>query len=237
MRVRPQTSAFPEISYGPLRLTKEKTGQKKQFQQDPQATAQENTLESQIQITPMDNTKSERLHTKDNDPLQIEVPKSAYKTHSYLQAKIGHKANQTRATKPTTSPLPAVQDFKVFELRRQVFDRSGRLWDCTVFSITFAAYSSEYKRYSTTYCLLCSLVEHSCINPKSLTFGYLDEKPIDIGLMKFPALPLCFGTWSLPLHSPPPRPLLRPMLSLHESKRSMTPWKSRFCDTMVLPSP
>ncbi|RZR99638.1 hypothetical protein BHM03_00029214 [Ensete ventricosum] len=161
MRVRPQTSAFPEISYGPLRLTKEKTGQKKQFQQDPQATAQENTLESQIQITPMDNTKSERLHTKDNGPLQIEVPKSAYKTHSYLQAKIGHKANQTRATKPTTSPLPAVQDFKVF----------------------------EYKRYSTTYCLLCSLVEHSCINPKSLTFGYLDEKPIDTGLMKF--LGLC----------------------------------------------
>ncbi|RWW00087.1 hypothetical protein GW17_00036963, partial [Ensete ventricosum] len=41
----------------------------------------------------------------------------------------------------------------------------------------------------TTYCLLRSLVEHSCINPKSLAFGYLDEKPIDIGLMKF--LGLC----------------------------------------------
>ncbi|RRT54650.1 hypothetical protein B296_00017552 [Ensete ventricosum] len=39
------------------------------------------------------------------------------------------------------------------------------------------------------YCLFCSLVKHSCINPKSLAFGYLDEKPIDIGLMKF--LGLC----------------------------------------------
>ncbi|RWW29615.1 hypothetical protein GW17_00005858 [Ensete ventricosum] len=76
---------------------------------------------------------------------------------------------------------------------------------------------------STTYCLLRSLVEHSYINPKSLAFGYLDEKPIDIGLMKF--LGLCTP--------PPPRPLLRPMLSLHESKGSMTPRKSRLCGTML----
>ncbi|RWV79896.1 hypothetical protein GW17_00058904 [Ensete ventricosum] len=41
----------------------------------------------------------------------------------------------------------------------------------------------------TAYCLLRSLVEHSCINPKSIAFGYLDEKPIDTGLMKF--LGLC----------------------------------------------
>ncbi|RRT40385.1 hypothetical protein B296_00043127 [Ensete ventricosum] len=34
---------------------------------------------------------------------------SAYKTYLYLQAKIGHKANQTRAAKPTASPLLAVQ--------------------------------------------------------------------------------------------------------------------------------
>ncbi|RWW60012.1 hypothetical protein BHE74_00033023 [Ensete ventricosum] len=40
-----------------------------------------------------------------------------------------------------------------------------------------------------SYCLLRSLVEHSCINPKSFTFGYLDEKPVDTGLMKF--LGLC----------------------------------------------
>ncbi|RWW67070.1 hypothetical protein BHE74_00025511 [Ensete ventricosum] len=38
------------------------------------------------------------------------------------------------------------------------------------------------------YCILRSLVEQSYINPKSLTFGYLDEKPIDIGLMKFLSL-------------------------------------------------
>ncbi|RRT70207.1 hypothetical protein B296_00020310 [Ensete ventricosum] len=51
----------------------------------------------------------ERLHTKDNGLLQTEVPTSAYRTHSYLQAKIGYKANQTRAAKPTASPLLAVQ--------------------------------------------------------------------------------------------------------------------------------
>ncbi|RWV82195.1 hypothetical protein GW17_00056324 [Ensete ventricosum] len=45
------------------------------------------------------------------------------------------------------------------------------------------------EKASIAYCLLRSLVEHSCINPKSLAFGYLDEKPIDIGLMKF--LGLC----------------------------------------------
>ncbi|RWV91011.1 hypothetical protein GW17_00046736, partial [Ensete ventricosum] len=42
---------------------------------------------------------------------------------------------------------------------------------------------------ATTYYLLRSLVEHSCINLKSLAFSYLEEKPIDIGLMKF--LGLC----------------------------------------------
>ncbi|RWW22353.1 hypothetical protein GW17_00013459 [Ensete ventricosum] len=52
----------------------------------------------------------QRLHTKDNGSLQTEVPTNAYKTHSYLQAKIGHKANQTRAAKPTASPLLAVQE-------------------------------------------------------------------------------------------------------------------------------
>ncbi|RZS22490.1 hypothetical protein BHM03_00055279 [Ensete ventricosum] len=36
-------------------------------------------------------------------------PTSAYKTYLYLQVKIGHKANQTWATKPTASPLLAVQ--------------------------------------------------------------------------------------------------------------------------------
>ncbi|RWV87700.1 hypothetical protein GW17_00050279 [Ensete ventricosum] len=53
------------------------------------------------------------------------------------------------------------------------------------------------KRYSTAYCLLRSLVEHSCINPKSLTFDYLDEKPIDIGLMKFLGLCSSVLSWYL----------------------------------------
>ncbi|RWV85354.1 hypothetical protein GW17_00052864 [Ensete ventricosum] len=51
------------------------------------------------------------------------------------------------------------------------------------------------------------------------------------------ALSLCLGTWSLPLHFLPPRPLLRRTLSLYESKGSMTPWKSRLCGIMVLLSP
>ncbi|RRT32218.1 hypothetical protein B296_00055652 [Ensete ventricosum] len=41
------------------------------------------------------------------------------------------------------------------------------------------------KTYNTAYYLLRSMVEHSYISPKSLAFGYLDEKPIDTGLMKF----------------------------------------------------
>ncbi|RWW45988.1 hypothetical protein BHE74_00048122 [Ensete ventricosum] len=36
-------------------------------------------------------------------------PTSVYKTYLYLQANIGHKANQTRAAKPTASPLLDVQ--------------------------------------------------------------------------------------------------------------------------------
>ncbi|RWW27835.1 hypothetical protein GW17_00007714 [Ensete ventricosum] len=84
-----------------------------------------------------------------------------------------------------------------------------------------------------------ALLSHFCINPKSLTFGYLDEKPIDTGLMKF--LSLCLSTLSWYLEfafafSTSSAPL-RPMLSLHESKGSMTPRKSHLCGTMMLPSP
>ncbi|RZS11149.1 hypothetical protein BHM03_00042448, partial [Ensete ventricosum] len=58
-----------------FRLTKEKTGQKKQFPRDPQATAQANTSQSHMQITPMDITNSERLHTKDNGTGDPRFPK------------------------------------------------------------------------------------------------------------------------------------------------------------------
>ncbi|RZR87486.1 hypothetical protein BHM03_00014898 [Ensete ventricosum] len=50
---------------------------------------------------------------------------------------------------------------------------------------------------SIAYFLLRSLVEHSCINPKSLTFGYLDEKPIGTGLMKFLGLYPSALSWYL----------------------------------------
>ncbi|RZS08222.1 hypothetical protein BHM03_00039163, partial [Ensete ventricosum] len=82
--------------------------------------------------------------------------------------------------------------------------------------------------------------EHSCINPKSLTFGYLDEKPIDTDLMKFLALCPSALSWYLEFASTFSTflaPFLRPTLSLNESKGSMTPRKSHLCSTMALPSP
>ncbi|RWW09252.1 hypothetical protein GW17_00027267 [Ensete ventricosum] len=94
--------------------------------------------------------------------------------------------------------------------------------------------------YSITYCLFRSLVEHSCINPKSLAFGYLDKKSIDIGLMKFISLYPSVLSWYLEFafaFFTSSAPFLRPMLSLHKRKGSMTPRKSRLCGTMVLPSP
>ncbi|RWW05383.1 hypothetical protein GW17_00031344 [Ensete ventricosum] len=93
-----------------LRLTKEKTGQKKQFSLDPQATTQANTSYSHMQITSMDITNSKRLHIRIMVHYRPKSPISAYKTYLYLQAKIGHKTNQTRAAKPTASPLLAVQE-------------------------------------------------------------------------------------------------------------------------------
>ncbi|RRT50288.1 hypothetical protein B296_00020083 [Ensete ventricosum] len=52
------------------------------------------------------------------------------------------------------------------------------------------------------YCLLCSLVKYSYINPRSVTFGYLDEKLIDTSLLKFLGLYLefvfAFSTSSAP---------------------------------------
>ncbi|RZR80314.1 hypothetical protein BHM03_00006310 [Ensete ventricosum] len=80
---------------------------------------------------------------------------------------------------------------------------------------------------------------HSYINPKSLAFGYLNEKPIDIGLMKFLGLYPFALSWYLEFASAFSTSLVpfRPMLSLYESKGSMTPWKSRIYGTMTLPSP
>ncbi|RWW18720.1 hypothetical protein GW17_00017284 [Ensete ventricosum] len=49
----------------------------------------------------------------------------------------------------------------------------------------------------TTYYLFYSLVEYSYINPKSLTFSYLDEKFIDTGLMKFLGLYPSATSWYL----------------------------------------
>ncbi|RZS17536.1 hypothetical protein BHM03_00049686 [Ensete ventricosum] len=66
--------------------------------------------------SPLHILSSERLPTKDNGPLQTEVPTSAYETHLYLQAEIDHKANQTRAAKITASLLLVVQELGVIAL-------------------------------------------------------------------------------------------------------------------------
>ncbi|RWW41657.1 hypothetical protein BHE74_00052847 [Ensete ventricosum] len=89
------------------------------------------------------------------------------------------------------------------------------------------------------HCIPRSLAKHSYINSKSPIFGYLDEKSANTDLLKFSGSVLqpCLGTWSLPLHSLPFRPRPRSTLSLYESKGSMTPRKSRLCDTIALPSP
>ncbi|RRT75274.1 hypothetical protein B296_00002563 [Ensete ventricosum] len=55
--------------------------------------------------------------------------------------------------------------------------------------IQATATTTKTATVSIAYCLVYFLVEHSCINSRSLTFGYLGEKPVDIGLMKF--LGLC----------------------------------------------
>ncbi|RWW56602.1 hypothetical protein BHE74_00036667 [Ensete ventricosum] len=88
------------------------------------------------------------------------------------------------------------------------------------------------------YCLLRSLVEHSCIKPKSLAFGYLDEKLIDTSLMKFLGLCPSAMSWYLEFASvfSTSSAHFRTMLSIYESKGSMTPRKSRLCGTMALPS-
>ncbi|RZS20303.1 hypothetical protein BHM03_00052817 [Ensete ventricosum] len=82
-------------------------------------------------------------------------------------------------------------------------------------------------------------VEHSCINPKSLAFGYLDEKPIDTGLIKFFGLCHSALSWYLEFASAfsTSSAPFQPMLSLYESKGSMTPRKSYLCGTMALLSP
>ncbi|RWW66390.1 hypothetical protein BHE74_00026247 [Ensete ventricosum] len=82
------------------------------------------------------------------------------------------------------------------------------------------------------------LVEHSCINPKFLTFDYLDEKPVDTGLKKFLGLCPSALSWYLEFVSAfsTSLALLRLTLSLHESKGSMTPQKFRYCGTMTLPA-
>ncbi|RRT80528.1 hypothetical protein B296_00002652 [Ensete ventricosum] len=61
--------------------------------------------------------------------------------------------------------------------------------DCFNAHICLREPDKSEDKADTAYCLLRSLVEHSCINPKSPAFGYLDEKPIDTDLMKF--LDLC----------------------------------------------
>lgn len=90
------------------------------------------------------------------------------------------------------------------------------------------------------YCLFRLLVEHSKINIKFLTYVYLNEKPTNIDLIKFPGLcPFVLSRYlkfisifftSLILFN-------NHILFLHKSKELMTIQKSRLCSTMVLSCP
>ncbi|RWW72217.1 hypothetical protein BHE74_00019995, partial [Ensete ventricosum] len=71
-------------------------------------------------------------------------------------------------------------------VHREYFEDVDRTWE--TFEKTLWIHIANFfnlAKESSTYCLLRSLVEHSCINSNSPTFGYLDEKSIDTGLMKF----------------------------------------------------
>ncbi|RWW75861.1 hypothetical protein BHE74_00016087 [Ensete ventricosum] len=74
---------------------------------------------------------------------------------------------------------------------------------------------------------------------RSPSLSALDEKPINTGLMKFLGHCPSALSWYLEFASAfsTSSAPFRPMLSLYESKGSMTPQKSRLCSTMVLPSP
>ncbi|RWW05076.1 hypothetical protein GW17_00031669 [Ensete ventricosum] len=89
------------------------------------------------------------------------------------------------------------------------------------------------------YCLLRSLVKHSCIDSKSSTFYYFDEKPVNTDLTKFPGLcsSALFRYLEFASAFSTSRPLSRPALSLHESKGLMTPRKFHLYGTMALPCP
>ncbi|RWW19156.1 hypothetical protein GW17_00016813 [Ensete ventricosum] len=83
---------------------------------------------------------------------------NVYKTPLYLQAKIGHKANQNRAAKPTASPLLAVQGmYTNRRTRTNMSISSNTLF--TLLSVT------RYRRY-------CRLGQFPpCYHSKSIVGG------------------------------------------------------------------
>lgn len=120
---------------------------------------------------------------------------------------------------------------------KQIYESFEYLWDCIIFSIIFITCPSKYKRYSAIYYLLCFLVKHSYIEPKSPTFDYLNEKPINTNLTKFlgfyPSVLSqflvfisVFFTSSTVFHDH--------MLSLNKSKRLVNPLKFHVYGTIVL---
>ncbi|RZS01380.1 hypothetical protein BHM03_00031223 [Ensete ventricosum] len=169
-----------------------------------------------MQITTMDFTNSEQLHTKDN----------------------GMRTGVLGFTHSLELRRQMLLDFAHL-LEVVLYASSWLLAFCLLFAHTFEALEVFILlALSITYCILCSLVEHSCINPKSLTFGYLDEKPVDTGLMKFLGLCPSALSWYLEFASAfsTSSTSFTTNASLHESKGLMTPWKSHLCSTMALPA-
>ncbi|RRT64033.1 hypothetical protein B296_00027058 [Ensete ventricosum] len=107
-------------------------------------------------------------------------------------------------------------------------------WSCNEYRLAdFEVFEIQQYVLPTSF-----LIEHSYINLKSLTFGYLDKKLIDTGLMKFLGLCPFALYWYLEFNSAfsTSSAFFTTKVYHHESKGSMTSWKSRLCGTMTLPA-
>ncbi|RWV92879.1 hypothetical protein GW17_00044709 [Ensete ventricosum] len=149
-------------------------------------------------------------------------PTSAYKTYLYLQAKMGHKANQTQAAKPTASPLLAVQGmYKNRRTRTNTSISSNTLFTLLsvtagdsfylhgekdrgdVQYVTTAAVAKEALEghciYDGGYCKLhLSFSRHTDLNVKAYSDKSRDYTIPDTGLLTNPqasAVPTASTSW------------------------------------------
>ncbi|RZS01751.1 hypothetical protein BHM03_00031659 [Ensete ventricosum] len=102
-------------------------------------------------------------------------PTSAYKTYLYLQAKIGHKANQTRAAKPTASPLLTVQAWGSSSVESGTPSTSEPSRNISLPSLSMAD-SSPHPFLKISVFFPSDLLAH--YRPPSFPFGHLKKIPL-----------------------------------------------------------